>query len=536
MNLKCTLALLTTSFAALTASAEPVDLVLHLKERTPIEALVKNVNDPKSSHYRKFYTPAEILKLSGPTRKQYDKVLSDLREKGFEITGETKTHLFISIRGEQKSVESLFSTQMKPKVRNRWVGVLTRVLFPKALDIVETVTGLDQTRVLHPHYHLLPKNGVNAMGDQTATPPPALTPQQVRTAYGFDSIYDGNIDGTGQHIAIATYGGFHMDDVNGFFKEAGLSPAPAIDQVTFNGTAEVDEDAAVETALDTEFAGMLAPGAKVHVFTSSQNNSAGEMQMFTAILDDNRARVVNYSWGICETAVDPAHRADMDKIFAQAVAQGVNILVASGDAGAYGCSDGSVNKVADWPSSSPNVVAVGGTKVKLNSYGDISTETAWNWEKTDPSGSGGGISSFYALPDYQSFFKAPYLMRSAPDVSFDADPESGQQVWTSCQPNKQGTCEHGTAGWMSIGGTSMAAPQWAGFMALVEQARANQRLSPLGQLNPIIYALDAKTRSTVFHDVTSGTNGGYKASKGWDPVTGWGSMRADSMLNYLGDH
>src|ERR1700675_1627840 len=105
--------------------------------------------------------------------------------------------------------------------------------------------------------------------------------------------------------------------------------------------AIIPENSAGETELDAEFSGMIAPGASIHVFASSQNSDAGELAMFTAILDDNRAKVVNYSWGSCDNQVSSSHQADMDKVFARAVAQGVNILNASGDSGSDCVGDGS---------------------------------------------------------------------------------------------------------------------------------------------------------------------------------------------------
>jgi kumamolisin len=335
----------------------------------------------------------------------------------------------------------------------------------------------------------------------------------IKTAYGFDPLYAAGLTGKGQHIAIATYDGFHVDNVKKFYSLSNLKPQPSVDQVAFNGDADYSEGSAMETELDAEFTGMIAPGASVHVFASATNDDAGELQMFTAILDDNRAQVANYSWGSCESGLDTQHVADMSKVFARAVAQGVNIMVASGDSGSDSCQDGST--VADWPAAATNVVAVGGTTFAQNN-GAIA-ETGWD-------GSGGGISSIWELPQWQNQLGSPYMKRSYPDVSFNADPSSGQAIWTEY---------YGQAGWMVIGGTSMAAPQWSGFMALVGEARHNAGKATLGFLNPIIYGLSNADRAQTFHDVTSGNNGAYTAGAGWDAVTGLGSMQADTLLKHL---
>jgi kumamolisin len=117
-----------------------------------------------------------------------------------------------------------------------------------------------------------------------------------------------------------------------------------------------------------------------------------------------------------------------------------------------------------------------------------------------------------------------YGRRSFPDVAFNADPQSGQSVYTTYQGQK---------GWLTIGGTSMAAPQWSGFMALVGEARANAKKSTLGFLNPVVYSLKTGDRGQLFNDVTSGSNGAYSSAAGWDAVTGWGSMKASALIKIL---
>jgi kumamolisin len=312
-----------------------------------------------------------------------------------------------------------------------------------------------------------------------------------------------------------------LDDVKTFYQLADLPMQPTVDQVEFNGTPPDNEGSAIETSLDAEFAGMMAPGASVHIFASATNDDTGEAQMFTAILDDNRAKVVNYSWGGCEAQLDRGHAAEMDAIFTRAVAQGVNIMVASGDSGSDSCQDSTLS--ADWPADNANVVAVGGTTLHIQN--NEPNESAWGPCGGSFGCSGGGISEIFDLPAYQSGFQAPYIKRSYPDVAFNADNfHSGQAIYTHLD---------GEAGWLVIGGTSMAAPQWSGYMALVGEARAMQNKPALPFLNPIIYATAPDVRANLFRDSVKGSNGAYQAGPGWDAVTGLGSMRADALLKYL---
>jgi subtilase family serine protease len=169
-----------------------------------------------------------------------------------------------------------------------------------------------------------------------------------------------------------------------------------------------------------------------------------------------------------------------------------------------------------FPSTLPYVVSVGGTSVNGGGAGTVK-EIAWD-------GSTGGVSQIFTLPSWQQGLPSPFTtMRSFPDVAFNSDPDTGQNALVHTAPTVQA--------WEVFGGTSIAAPQWTGFLALVGQAR--QAKSTLGYLNPIVYGLSAEVRGQTFHDVTSGNNNGYKAAVGWDAVTGWGSMRADALLGYL---
>lgn len=503
-KIKNSLAIASLMFAV-PAFAKPVTAVIKLKDRVSMASLADSVMNPASPRYQKFYSPEEIRQLSAPSDADYTQLLSQLKSQGFTVVSESPTHLWVVVKGDHTQFESTFATQLKfhPSGRHE---LLNTARIPSEMSLIESVNGLNSTRKAFPKF--VKASGVSAQDNMGGVPQ-----STVKSAYGFAPLYQAGLSGAGQHIAIATYMNLHTDDVNYFYKASNLSPMPTVDVVAFNGTAPYDANSAMETELDAEFSGMIAPGASIHVFASATNDDAGEAQMFTAILDDNRAKVVNYSWGSCETTLNPQHKTDMEKIFARAVAQGVNIMVASGDSGSDSCGDGT--NAADWPAAVPYVVAVGGTTFGQN--GAAVAETAWN-------GSGGGISAVWDLPTWQSKLGAPYVKRSYPDVSFNADPATGQAIWTDGS---------GQAGWMVIGGTSMAAPQWSGFMALVAEARTKAGKPTLGYLSPVLYAMSDSDRAQTFHDVTQGSNGIYNAGPGWDAVTGWGSMQADALLKVL---
>ncbi|MBC7465313.1 MAG: S8/S53 family peptidase [Bdellovibrio sp.] len=496
--------------------AKPVTAVIRLTENVPMAELARQVTDPQSSRYQRYFTPSEIRALSAPNDSQYALVLQQLKAEGLKITGESKTHLWVKVSAEKETFEKTFLTQLQETKQGRF-QLMAAVQVPAYLGLIAGVTGLDNSHQRRAFHKFAPHDD-----SITTAPTKGVTPAQIKSIYGFDAIYASGVNGVGQHIAIATYNDVNINDINTYYKNISLTPTPIVDRVLFNGTPAVDEQSAIETSLDAEFSGMIAPGANIHVFTSAENSDAGETAMFTAILDDNRAKVVNYSWGDCEKNINAAHFAEMKPIFERAVAQGVNLMVASGDSGSASCADDQ-SVQADWPAANPNVVAVGGSALKITSANVV--ETAWAGCSYGGGCSGGGISTMWTLPDYQKGIGAAFTMRSYPDVAFNADNmTSGEPVWAT---------NSGKAQWIVIGGTSMSAPQWSGFMTLVASARQAQGKPTLGFLNPIVYSMTSTQKATSFNDITSGSNGAYKAAAGWDAVTGWGSPKASALFNYL---
>jgi len=136
------------------------------------------------------------------------------------------------------------------------------------------------------------------------------------------------------------------------------------------------------------------------------------------------------------------------------------------------------------------------------------------------------VSANYALPLWQKSFKAPFIRRSFPDIAFNADPGTGEGIWVRSSLTS-------SPSWVQVGGTSMASPQWAGFLALVNEGRKERGLNSIGFLNPILYKASSIEKRDIFTDITSGSNGAYSAGNGWDAVTGWGTMKGHAMYQFL---
>ena len=349
-----------------------------------------------------------------------------------------------------------------------------------------------------------------------APPGSALTPAKIRTAYGITGIAG---DGTGQTIAIvdAFQNPNIASDLQAFDAYYGLANPPSFQQLNENGStnlSSVPTDSTggweEEEALDVESAHAIAPGANIVLVAA---NSAYDTDLYTAVstaagLAD--VSVVSMSWSGPESSNDPSSNAVFT---APSGHTGVTFFSATGDSGSP----------SGYPAYSPNVVAVGGTTLTL-SGNNYSSESGW-------SGSGGGISVYEAQPAYQqglvihngTLTVNANGKRANPDVSFDADPNSGVSVYDSYNG--------GSAPWYQIGGTSLATPCWAALVAIANQLRANQGLTPLdgvSQTLPKLYSLAAD-----FHNITSGSNGGYSAGTGYDLVTGLGSPVANLLVPAL---
>ena len=316
------------------------------------------------------------------------------------------------------------------------------------------------------------------------------TPAEIREAYGFTSV---SATGAGETIAIvdAYRDPNIVSDLNVFDEKYGLSN-PTLNQYSQTGgsitTVRDNASWASEIALDVEWAHAIAPGATIDLVEASSDSTANLLAAVNEARNLANVSVVSMSWGASEFASETAD----DKYFTTPAGHiGVTFVAASGDDGAAAG--------AEWPASSPNVLAVGGTTLTLTSSGAYSSETAW-------SDSEGGASIYEKTPSYQTDADIG-TTRTTPDVSYDADPNTGLAVYDT----------YGDNGWTVYGGTSAGTPQWAALVALADQERVAKGEGTLdgatGTL-PAIYSLyssgdTSSTYTAAFHDITTGSSGGF---------------------------
>jgi subtilase family serine protease len=380
---------------------------------------------------------------------------------------------------------------------------------------------------------------------------PCYSPQEIRRAYGVDGLINKGDIGTGQTIIIIDSFGSPTiaSDLHTFDMSYGLPDPPSLKIYSplgtkpFNHTNGTMVGWAFETTLDVEWAHAMAPGANIALMTSPVAETQGVqgMPQFLFLeqfaLDHNIGKIISQSWATTEnTLFYPGGRqvfASFNNFYKQAAADHVTVFSSSGDGGVANPNfKGQIYPfpTVNFPASSPYVTAVGGTSLMATTSGHYQSEVAW-------SGSGGGVSQYWAEPDYQknnlpsSVQRLLNGHRGVPDVSYNADPNTSILVYISFLSSSNN-------GFYFIGGTSEGSPQWAGIIADGNQFAGH----PLGFINPAVYAIGNSSRySSDFHDVTTGNNSnsgitGYHAKPGWDPVTGWGSPNAANLIPDIVNH
>jgi subtilase family serine protease len=372
---------------------------------------------------------------------------------------------------------------------------------------LESLEGREVPAVLaHPNYVLHVNSGNKPDGSQGPT---GYTPAQIEQAYGFNQIsYAANNNGgAGTTIAIVdAYSDPNVaSDLAQFSKQFNL-PAANLKIVNESGGASLpagNTGWAGEISLDVEWAHAIAPAANILLVEA---NSSYENDLMAAVqyaAAQKGVVAVSMSWGGGEFSGETSYDKDF---IAPSNNPGVVFMSSSGDSGAP----------PEYPSISPNVLSVGGTSLYL-SGSNYSSESAW-------SGSGSGVSTYETIPSYQKAVESSQTKRTDPDVSYDADPNTGFPVY-------QTYGNSASAPWLQYGGTSDAAPQWAAMIAIADQGRAINGESALtnAQLMPMLY----KAPSADFHDVTTGSNNQYSAGPGYDIVTGIGTPVANNLVSTL---
>ncbi|HEX8069805.1 MAG TPA: protease pro-enzyme activation domain-containing protein [Pyrinomonadaceae bacterium] len=539
------------------AAASPLALtvVLNRTDQQGFEAFLRDVQNPQSPAYRRYLSPREQADRFGPSPQAYREVSAWLRSKGFSFSEGSANRLTLTVRGTRKRAEEAFGIQIadyRSGDRTFYANDRDPALPAELAPHVQAVIGLsnlarpassiqkevkmdvcflvsrfaenwdpDYKQCLATHNNSAmacegvlhrargnlyancikdpPKkgngagngpSGSGASGSGGALAGLSLTPRssqpyepQAATAARWVDV-----DGAGQKIGLLEFDTFNLSDMRDYFDLIG-SPPERINQLTqvhVNGGAQLGAEEA-EVLMDIVAVMTNAPGAQVAVYDAPFSGIRTSFQtLFNRMIGDG-VTVISNSWVYCEDQATLADAQSLDSVLASAAAAGITVLNSTGDLGSA-CVNGSAN-TASLPASAPHATAVGGTSLDVGPALTYDAESFWNGlSQTPPTGAGGfGVSRFFTRPAYQNGFTSSPT-RSVPDVSLNADPAKGIDI---CWANGGG-CPTGGL----YGGTSLAAPLWAAYVALLNQAQGQN----LGELNPRLYPLGA---TAAFHTPAS---------------------------------
>jgi kumamolisin len=494
-----------------------LNIVLPVRDKAALDAFVADVADPMSFYYRNYLTPAQFTERFGPSQADYDAVVAFARQHGLAVTGGSRDGMNVQVRGSVAAVEAAFHlnllTYQHPTEDRVFYSPdrepTTSLAFP-----LWHISGLDDFSIPHPllvskdayaQAHGIAPEAVVSHATTGSGPSASFLGSDMRAAY-----YGGTaLTGAGQNLGLLEYYGTDLADLTTYYKNVKQTNTVPITLLSTDGTStscvysrrggNCDD---TEQTLDMTQALGMAPGLASLTMYIGSTDTAIIAAMTT---HSPLPTTIGCSWGWT-----PADPSTLDPYFEKMAAQGQSFFAASGDSSTWSASNEA------WPADDAYVISVGGTDLTTaKAAGAWASETAW----VD---SGGGVSpDKIAIPSWQklagvinSSNKGSTTLRNGPDVSANANftyYTCADQV--ACLAN-------------SYGGTSFAAPMWAGFIALANQQAAANKLAPVGYFNPTIYPLNVGSAyGTNFHDITSGKSGSYSAVTGYDLVTGWGSPK-----------
>lgn len=492
---------------------EIIDVTILLRGRSGNRPFVSDDEFSHPVHDRKLLTRQQFKQLYGADPGDIARLQAFAREARLNVKQKNEAGRTVILSGAVAAMSAAFKVALSDwehPTTGKYRGHTGSIMLPANFgSVVEAVLGLDNHPQTKPHFRRPQTDNLRAPIPKIS----AYTPPQVASLYKFPS----GADGSGQCIALIELGGgYRTADLESYWRQLRLAKTPSVSAVAVgSGKNNPGEDSSREdgeVGLDIEVAGSIAPGAKIVVYFA-ENTDAGLLNAITAAVHDdtNKPSVLCISWGNPECMWTRQAVRAIDQALNMAAALGVTVCVAAGDDGATdGVADGRFH--VDFPASSPNSLACGGTQLVAKDN-TISSETVWNQLATNNGATGGGISfssDFFFLPWWQSGLGVPpsrndgFRGRGIPDVAGNADPFTGYAV------RLNGKSE-------VVGGTGAVAALWSGLVALFNQTVGR----PLGYINPFL-ALYA-SNPTGFHNIVVGDNGGYAAGPGWNACTGLGT-------------
>ena len=501
------------------------DIVLPLRDRAGLQNFLLEIQDPTSPSYHQFLTPQEFTVRFGPSQEDWDAVVAYAKASGFEIINGTREERDLRLTGTVANIEKAFHVTIgtyQDLTEDRTFFAVDREPTVDLPFQLWHVTGLDNDSRPHPLYvkksdyaktHGIDPDKVVSNATTGSGPSASFLGSDMRAAY-----YGGTaLTGTGQTIGLFEFLGTDLADLTTYYKNVGQTEPYTPTLISTGGYSTSCTESSgcddTEQTLDMTQAMGMAPGSTMlYMYVCGNASSISDTACISAMVSTTSAplsKQISCSWGWT-----PADPSTLDPYFEQMASQGQNFFAASGDSSAWSASNEA------WPADDANIVSVGGTDLTTSkAAGPWASETAW-------ADSGGGVSpDSIPIPSWQTAADGcsgcSKTLRNGPDVSGNAN-------FTYYVCADQTTC---TAN--EYGGTSFAAPMWAGYLALAnQQAAANG--TTIGFINPTIYpAAEGSSHATYLHDITSGSCGTFSAATGFDLCTGWGSPNTTGLIGLL---
>ena len=571
-------------------------------QQADLEALIAAQQDPSSPLYHQWLTPDQFAARFGMSQADLDKVQTWLQQQGFQIDSVARSKNMIRFSGTTGQVEQAFQTQMHyyNVGGQRHFAPSTDLSVPAA--IAPTVLGirnLDDFRLKPMH---VPANTARVRPGYTSGVSGSVfyAPGDIKVAYDINPLLSSSYNGTGQTIALMGQSQIVNSDIEAFESAAGLATKdPNSVLVPGSGSPTPSAGDESESDIDIEWAGGIAPGADIYFVYTGSDTNYGVLDSLVYAVDEKIGQIISVSYGACEPLVGGATAvAPIEASLQQAQTQGQTVIAASGDDGSTSCFVENPAQPGDptlaqqeqvgvnYPASSQYVTGMGGTEISaadsvstnstywdaeisgtdiVTSLKEYIPEVAWNDDSANCgqtnclSSSGGGKSILFTKPTWQDKLTPADAARDVPDLALYASPNypgylyctSDQSSWNTTNfPAQQASCNSGFRDSSSedltiAGGTSFAAPIFAGMLAIINQKAGYT--SGQGLINPTLYGLATSggsySAAAGFHDITSGNNDctagstfcsattGYSAGTGYDQVTGLGSVDLNMLAN-----
>jgi subtilase family serine protease len=485
-------------------------LVLPLRNQAALDDFLKKLYDPSSPSYRQYLTVEEFTAKYGPSQEDYDAVIRFVEANGLTVVARSRNRVNVDVTGSVASIEKALHLNMgiyMHPTENRTFYSPDREPTVDLPFQLWHIAGLDNFSIPHPaglHHRNL---NVRSNATTGSGPSSSFLGSDMRAAY-----YGGTaLTGAGQSLGLLEYFGTDLADLTTYFNNIGQTNHVPVTLLSTDGTSKscvasqgCDD---TEQTLDMTQALGMAPGLSSLVVYVGSSDAAIFNAMATAS-PLNAQLSSSWTWTPADPNIDNPY-------FQQFAAQGQNLFQASGDSGAW-TSGSSI-----YPADDAFLTSVGGTDLTTSSAGG-----AWSSESAWVDGGGGISPDGYAIPSWQTAAASgcsscSRTLRNGPDVSANAN-------FTFYVCADQSGCTANV-----YGGTSFAAPMWAGYLALVNQQSVANGNKTVGFINPSLYAIGAgSSYGSDFHDIVSGSNG-YSATTGYDLATGWGSPNGAGLINAL---